>query len=82
MEKQRIAFCDELRGFAAFIVMLSHFTIGFNALHGSFYNPVDAEDVYPLWFLRLLPIDGAFGVALFFLLVVLLFHFHFKIDQQ
>lgn len=68
MEHQRIGFCDELRGFAAIIVMLSHFTIGFNALHGFLYNPLTSDDIFPSWFLRLLPIDGAFGVAIFFLI--------------
>ncbi|PLY05604.1 MAG: hypothetical protein C0625_12280 [Arcobacter sp.] len=67
-ENQRIYFCDELRGFAAFIVMIAHYTIGFNALHGFLYNPEGNENIYPSWFLDLLPIDGAFGVAIFFLI--------------
>lgn len=68
MEQSRIGFCDELRGFAAMIVMLSHFTIGFNSLHGFLYNPLNSENIFPSWFLTMLPIDGAFGVAIFFLI--------------
>lgn len=64
---QRIYFCDELRGFAAFIVMLAHFTVGFNAFNGYLYNPKEGE-IFPSWFIDLLPIDGAFGVAIFFLI--------------
>lgn len=66
--KERILFCDELRGFAALIVMVAHFTIGFNSLKGFLYNPNTTADFYPLWFLSLFPIDGAFGVAIFFLI--------------
>lgn len=63
----RIYFCDELRGFASFIVMIAHLTIGFNGLKGFLYNPQNSE-IYPEWFINLFPFDGAFGVAIFFLI--------------
>lgn len=65
---KRILFIDELRGFAAFTVMLAHLTIGFNGLKGFLYNPTTNENFYPSWFLDLLYIDGALGVAIFFLI--------------
>lgn len=68
MKNDRIWFCDELRGFSAFIVMFSHFTIGFNSLHGYLFNPNDSIDIFPEWFLKYLFVDGALGVAIFFLI--------------
>ncbi|MDP2440552.1 acyltransferase family protein [Rhodoferax sp.] len=64
--KPRIEFCDTLRGLAAVIVMLAHYTHGFNAIGGWLYNPAGGQ-AYPVWFLEIFKIDGAFGVAVFFL---------------
>ena len=64
--KPRIAFCNTLRGLAALIVVLSHYTHGFNALGGWLYNPPRGGG-YPGWFLNVFLVDGAFGVAIFFL---------------
>ncbi len=66
-DNQRIYFYDELRGFSVFIVIIAHFIIGFNFFKGYLYNPKE-ELIYPSWFIDLLPIDGAFGVAIFFLI--------------
>lgn len=65
-KEPRIAFCDTLRGLAALIVMLAHFTHGFNAIGGWLYNPLGGG-AYPAWFLDVFRVDGAFGVAIFFL---------------
>lgn len=66
MVRPRIAFCNTLRGLAALTVLLAHYTHGFNALGGWLYNPIGGG-AYPDWFLNICRVDGAFGVAIFFL---------------
>ncbi len=63
----RVEFCDTLRSLAIIIVVFSHYLIGFPALPGFLYNPSDVTVFYSLheylsW------LDGAYGVAIFFLI--------------
>lgn len=39
--------------------MFAHFTMGFNLLSEFLYNPKETN-IYPEWFIQILPIDGAF----------------------
>lgn len=63
---KRIEFCDALRTLAVLLVVLAHYIVGFSLLDQFLYNSNEMYNFYSFyqWFNW---IDGAYGVAIFFL---------------
>lgn len=64
---RRIEFCDTLRALAVLLVVIAHYIVGFSALNTFLYNSNEVNEFYS--FYRFVTwIDGAYGVAIFFLI--------------
>ncbi|MBU2704617.1 acyltransferase [Zooshikella marina] len=67
LQNQRIEFCDFLRAVSVTIVVFAHYIVGFSTLSNFLYNPNNVNDFYSfLWLVDW--VDGAYGVAIFFLI--------------